>query len=53
MADNVEIRVSTPGDLPAIEMLYRDAFPNEDLLPLVRDLLHDTPMTMSLVGTSG
>ncbi len=50
MADNIEIRTSVPGDLSAIELLYRDAFPNEDLLPLVRDLIRESPVTFSLVG---
>jgi putative acetyltransferase len=34
----------------AIELLYPDAFPDEDLLPLVRDLLPDTTVTTSIVG---
>jgi putative acetyltransferase len=53
MADSIEIRTGVPGDLPAIEMLYPDAFPNEDLLPLVKVLLQEVPETLSLVGTIG
>ena len=34
----------------AIERLYPDAFPDEDLLPLVRELLRETPIVLSLVG---
>ena len=53
MADSIEIRTGVPGDLPAIEMLYPDAFPDEDLLPLVKALLQQVPETLSLVGTFG
>lgn len=49
MTDSIEIRTSGPEDLSAIEALYRDAFPSEDLLPLVRDLLRDPSTTVSLV----
>lgn len=38
MIDNVEIRPALPSDAPAIESLYPRAFPDEDLVPLVRDL---------------
>ena len=48
----LEIRESAQGDYAAIESLYPKAFPGEDLLPLVRELLHDTAITMSLVGTT-
>lgn len=47
---NLEIRESDQGDLSAIESLYPKAFPDEDLLPLVRDLLRDTKVATSLVG---
>ena len=36
MTESIEIRKSVPGDLAAIEWLYPEAFPDEDLLPLVR-----------------
>jgi len=45
----LEMRDSVPGDLRAIELLYPEAFPDEDLLPLVRDLLQDTAVTTSIV----
>ena len=45
------MRDSVPADWGAIESLYPEAFPDEDLLPLVRDLLPDTAVVMSLVGT--
>lgn len=50
MSENIEIRESVPGDLAAIESLYPKAFPNEDLLPLVKDLLRDASIALSLVG---
>ena len=46
----LEIRDSSLADLPAIESLYPEAFPDEDLLPFVRDLLVDESVTTSLVG---
>jgi putative acetyltransferase len=50
-AQNLEIRESVPIDLDAIESLYPETFPDENLLPLVRDLLADAAVTTSLVGT--
>ncbi len=51
MIDRLEIREARPGDAPAIEALYTDAFPDEDLLPLVRDL--DGSCAISFVGSVG
>jgi putative acetyltransferase len=51
MTEKLEIRDSVPADWGAIESLYPEAFPDEDLLPLVRDLLPDTAVVISLVGT--
>jgi len=51
MSEMLTVRESTPDDITAIESLYPEAFPDEDLLPLVRDLLGDTAVAMSLVGT--
>lgn len=51
MTENIEIRESMQVDLPAIEALYPEAFPDENLLPLVRDLLREAPVALSLVGT--
>ena len=48
--ERIEIRESVPGDLAAIELLYPEAFPEEDLLPLVRELLEETAVVFSLVG---
>ena len=53
MIEGLEIRESVPGDLDSIEALYPDAFPDEDLLPLVRDLLQEAPIVRSLVGVIG
>ncbi len=38
-------------DLTSIETLYSDAFPDEDLLPLVVELLHEPALVLSLVAT--
>lgn len=46
------IRSSLQGDCDAIEALYPEAFPDEDLLPLVRDLLNDSSSVVSLVATT-
>ncbi|MEM8817450.1 MAG: N-acetyltransferase [Pseudomonadota bacterium] len=53
MTEKLEIRESRPDDLAALESLYPQAFPDEDLLPVVRDLLPDTTVTLSLVATMG
>jgi putative acetyltransferase len=50
MSEMIEIRESLPSDLASIEKLYPDAFPDEDLLPLVRELLREAPIVLSLVG---
>lgn len=50
MTESLEIRESLPNDLVAIEELYPDAFPDEDLLPVVRGLLSEGPTVLSLVG---
>jgi putative acetyltransferase len=51
MSDKLEIRESRLEEFAAIESLYPEAFPDEDLIPLVRDLLNDAMVAMSLVGT--
>ena len=50
MREKLGIRDGVSADIGAIELLYPDAFPDEDLLPLVRDLLADTTVTTSIVG---
>jgi len=49
MTAKLKIRESISADHEAIESLIPDAFPEENLLPLVRDLLSDTAVTASLV----
>lgn len=50
MTDSFEIRESLPGDLAAIEAFYPEAFPDEDLMPLVRDLSKEASVVHSLVA---
>lgn len=50
MSGELKIRESVQADTAAIELLYPEAFPDEDLLPLVRDLLQDVAVTISLIG---
>ena len=50
MIEEIEIRESLPSDVASIEELYASAFPDEDLLPLVRELLREEPIVLSLVG---
>ena len=52
MIDKTEIRESLPNDVTSIEELYPNAFPDEDLLPLVRELLKEESLVLSFVGTS-
>lgn len=50
MRDTLQIRNSVSADNKAVESLYPKAFPDEDLLPVVRDLLQDPAVTTSIVG---
>jgi putative acetyltransferase len=50
MSDELDIRESAHADASAIESLYPQAFPDEHLLPLVRDLLQRPAIAVSLVG---
>jgi len=50
MIEGLEIRESNSADREAIERLYLQAFPDEDLLPLVRDLLSAETGVLSLVA---
>ena len=47
----IETRESLPYDVSSIEEIYPEAFPDEDLLPVVRELLKEGPTVLSLVGT--
>lgn len=51
MTSAIEIRESTASDFEALDRLYPAAFPDEDLLPLVHQLLRDAGTTLSLVAT--
>ena len=51
MLEKLEIHESVQGDSAAIEALYPEAFPDENLVPLVQDLLQNPVITVSLVGT--
>ncbi len=53
MSTGPEIRDSGPDDSAAIGALYAAAFPDEDLLPLVGELLQDGALALSLVATVG
>lgn len=50
MTAYVAIRQSVPEDRDGIEALYPDAFPDEDLLPVVRELLDLPSGVLSLVA---
>jgi putative acetyltransferase len=50
MNADLNIRESTQYDVAAIESLYPKAFPDEDLLPVVRALLEEPEIGMSLVA---
>ena len=51
MLNELHIRDSINEDLPAIELLLKKAFPDEDLVPLVRELVGNSKVAMSLVAT--
>ncbi len=53
MTESFEIRKSLPSDSDAIEILYPKAFPEEDLLPVVRQLLKDETQVISFVAVVG
>ncbi len=48
--DGLSIRNSTHADVAGIEAMYPLAFPDEDLLPVVRSLLPETQAVVSLVA---
>ncbi len=50
--EKIEIRESLPNDITTIEKLYPEAFPDEDLFPLVRELQSDGSNALSLVATA-
>ena len=50
MEQDFEIRESVAADRAAIEALYPRTFPDEDLLPLVTDMLRERAVTLSYVA---
>ncbi len=50
MTEHIEIRETRPDDAAAIETLYPDAFPDEDLLPVVTALHEEDSGVLSLVA---
>ncbi len=48
-----EIRESAPSDDNTLKTIYRDAFPDEDLFPLVKALLEGDAGVLSLIATVG
>jgi putative acetyltransferase len=51
-AARYRIRRGRSADGASVESLYRDAFPDEDLVPLVGALAYQTPEAFSLVTTN-
>ena len=51
MPTTPDIRVSTNEDIEAIVSIYPLAFPDEDLVPVLRDLLAEPDVALSLVAT--
>ena len=52
MTAESEIRKTTPGDIPALERLYRATFPDEDLVVLVRELVSGAGDVLSLAAVA-
>ena len=50
MIEGIDVRESIPNDTPSLEKIYTEVFPEEDLLPLVRELLADNSTCLSLVA---
>ena len=53
MSDQAEIRESCKADHAEIKALYPAAFPEEDLLPVLAELLADQTLGLSLVAVIG
>ena len=50
MTRPVNIAESTDADIDALAALYRDTFPDEDLMPVVRDILAGDARFLSLIA---
>lgn len=53
MAETTEIHPGRQADIAALEALYVDAFPDEDLSAVLDELLRDRPDVLSLVAADG
>ena len=53
MSAEFQTRESSAEDSIAIESIYPRAFPDEDLVPLVQDLLQSPDVALSLVAVAG
>ena len=53
MLSQLLIRNSVSKDSSALKLLYASAFPDEELIPLVKELLADPDKAMSLSATAG
>lgn len=53
MTDDPTLRETRPSDLPGVLGLYPEAFPDEDLAPLVRDLMTGDLDVLSLATFDG
>ena len=51
MPTTAKYRTTTPDDTEAVASMYPLAFPDEDLVPVVRELLADPDIVTSLVAT--
>ena len=47
---DTQVRISKPEDMPALDALYPTAFPDEDLLPVMHQLVRERSDTLSLVA---
>jgi putative acetyltransferase len=52
LMNKFDIHESQETELGAIQSLYAKAFPDEDLLPLVRDLLQNSAIVTSMVAVA-
>jgi len=52
MTSEIKVCRSLPADLTSLEKLYADAFPDEELMSLVRALLREEPNVLSLVAVA-
>lgn len=50
MGNSLQIRESQPSDVDALVEMYPKAFPEEDLVPVLRELLNEDDDVLSLVG---